>query len=96
MNQRWRTLLAVDHDPKAIEVYRVNVPCDRVVCADVRAVLNDLPYADVILGGPPCQPFSRAGNRDGEHDPRNGVNHESSCCVRVQRQSTRRISRLGA
>lgn len=30
------------------------------------------PEADLIIGGPPCQPFSRSGNQLGKDDSRNG------------------------
>ncbi len=33
---------------------------------------TDFPKADVIIGGPPCQPFSVRGNQQGEQDARNG------------------------
>jgi DNA (cytosine-5)-methyltransferase 1 len=39
---------------------------------DIRKVTKpDLPYADGVVGGFPCQPFSTAGNRKGTDDPRN-------------------------
>ena len=30
------------------------------------------PKADIVIGGPPCQPFSVGGNQDGVNDSRNG------------------------
>lgn len=32
----------------------------------------DYPQADIIIGGPPCQPFSRTGNQQGLEDARDG------------------------
>jgi len=68
-----RTILAIDHDAKACEVYRANVPGATVVCGEVRDLIGDLPAADVILGGPPCQPYSSAGKQGGENDARDCV-----------------------
>lgn len=69
---RWRTIFAADFDRWAVECYRLNVPeAERVECADVRTLT--LPAADVVLGGPPCQPYSDGGNRLGEADPRDCV-----------------------
>lgn len=34
---------------------------------------TDFPDADVVVGGPPCQPFSVFGDQCGEADKRNGV-----------------------
>lgn len=74
MSIRWRTVLAVDHCPRACEVYRANVPeCERVECGDVGPLVAAMPAADVILGGPPCQPYSLAGKGLGTSDARDCV-----------------------
>ncbi len=69
---RWHTLLAVDHDRWAAETYRANFPGVPVVTGSVADQLATLPYADVVLGGPPCQPHSLAGNRKASADERDG------------------------
>lgn len=57
----------VELDPDAAATYRENVgPCDH---ADLRE-WHPLGCADVVTAGIPCQPFSYAGNREGEADPR--------------------------
>lgn len=68
---RWRTITAFDADAKAVEVYRANMPGVEVRWEPVRA--STLPRADVLLGGPPCQPFSVAGQRGGSEDARDCV-----------------------
>lgn len=68
---RWRTTIAIDADAKAVEVYRANMPGVEVRWEPVRA--STLPRADVLLGGPPCQPFSVAGQRCGSEDARDCV-----------------------
>ena len=69
----WQTLLAIDFDKWAAATYRANFPGIRVECGPVSDYLDTLPAADVILGGPPCQPFSLAGEGKGENDERDCI-----------------------
>lgn len=71
----FRTILAVDSNRTALQTYRLNhpeVPDDRVICEDLRDFRKDSERLkhllgdqkiDVLIGGPPCQGFSRAGWR---------------------------------
>ena len=43
-----------------------------------------LPTCDVLLAGPPCQPWSRAGSQLGSEDPRDGLQIVSSAVKRVR------------
>jgi len=63
--------LAVDFDKHAAATYAANFPGVDVRCGRVGEIA--LPYADIIVGGPPCQPFSDAGANAGEHDPRDCI-----------------------
>lgn len=67
-----QTLLAVDFDARACDVYRANFPGVDVRCSTVGDSLADIPDCDIIMGGPPCQSFSTAGLGKGEHDERDG------------------------
>lgn len=61
---------AVEMDPAAAATYAQNHG-DHVFVGDISEWLKgDLPVADIVVGGPPCQGFSNLGNRDTE-DPRN-------------------------
>lgn len=54
---------ANDINKDAVEVYRSNIE-HNIVAGDINAIDNRLiPACDVIVGGPPCQSFSLAGNR---------------------------------
>lgn len=63
-------VFAADHDKNAVQTYQLNLG-DHVQCIDITDQIS-LPYADVIVGGPPCQGFSSAGLRR-LHDHRNAL-----------------------
>lgn len=64
----WSVAAAVDHDPAATQTHRANIPGlaldldlgeedDRL---RLTQLFDGIPI-DLVAGGPPCQPFSRAG-----------------------------------
>ena len=66
--------LAIDNDPVAVETYNLNlspvaISLD-VTSGQFHALLTKLGGADVVVGGFPCQGFSKAGPK-AKHDPRN-------------------------
>jgi site-specific DNA-cytosine methylase len=64
-------VLAVDSWDRAVTVYNANLP-SRAIVGDVKTMTReDLPAHDLVIGGPPCQPFSSAGRGLGHDDPRN-------------------------
>jgi DNA (cytosine-5)-methyltransferase 1 len=68
---RYTSVAAVELDPDAADTYRSNFG-DHVHQGDIGAWLetSPLPAADVVIGGPPCQGFSKL-NRSRTNDPRN-------------------------
>jgi DNA (cytosine-5)-methyltransferase 1 len=68
----WHTLLASDYDRAACETYRQNFDGVDVIEGDVRrADWQGLRgKIDLVAGGPPCQPFSVAGNQLAHQDDR--------------------------
>lgn len=64
-------ILAVEHDLHAAATYAANYGEDHTHWGDIADIDDaDIPQADVVIGGPPCQGFSNLGSKDVD-DPRN-------------------------
>lgn len=66
-------MLAIDFDKWAAATYRANFPGTHVECGAVADFVATMPAANIVIGGPPCQPFSDAGENEGESDDRDGM-----------------------
>jgi DNA (cytosine-5)-methyltransferase 1 len=63
--------LAVEWNLHAAATYAANFGEDHTYWGDIEALPTaDIPEADLVIGGPPCQGFSNLGSRDID-DPRN-------------------------
>lgn len=77
-NAGFKILLGIDNDEKALETFRKNHRGAKTICGDITKInyQNDIrpllksKKIDFIIGGPPCQGMSLAGNRELD-DPRN-------------------------
>ena len=63
INAGYDIVWAIDNDKNAVDTYKMNIG-SHIICKDINEVsTNTLPSCDVVIGGPPCQSFSLAGNR---------------------------------
>lgn len=69
VDESFEPVLAVESDLHAAATYAANFGEGHVVWDDITSEI-EVPDADVIIGGPPCQGFSNLGSRDPD-DPRN-------------------------
>lgn len=74
------SVYANDHDKHAIDTYRANFG-DHASCDDIRNVTK-FPAAEVVIGGPPCQGFSRLGKQATRERTENLLWKEYVRCVK--------------
>ncbi|WP_223593620.1 DNA cytosine methyltransferase [Neobacillus bataviensis] len=64
----YNVIWANDIEPAAVKAYKTNIG-DHIHLADIsRMRTSEIPDADVIIGGFPCQPFSFSGANEGVND----------------------------
>lgn len=73
-DSRFRTVCAVEMEPRAAATYGVNHPEAHVFAGTIQDWLEceKVPDVDVVVGGPPCQGFSSLGKQD-VNDERNSM-----------------------
>ncbi|MDI9334548.1 MAG: DNA cytosine methyltransferase [Cytophagales bacterium] len=71
----WDVRVAVEYDVTAIETHRKNMPDVLHICDDIRDIdfTSYKGEIDLVVGGPPCQPFSVSGKQLGKLDVRDMV-----------------------
>ncbi|WP_336280829.1 DNA cytosine methyltransferase [Cronobacter dublinensis] len=69
MSEHFESILAIDNDAAAIKTYNANFNSHGIK-ANIEEWIasNDVPSADIVIGGPPCQGFSLLNkNRKGDY-----------------------------
>ena len=83
--------VCVESDPACCDTLATNMEGVPIICKDIRQVTSEeileaaglKPLeATLVIGGPPCQPFSLAGNRQGIYDARGSLFYEFVRVVR--------------
>ncbi len=74
--RRAKIVGAIDFNQFACDTYKKNFPSANVICGDISQISVEstgFKDVDVIVGGPPCQGFSRLNywDKDRDNDPRN-------------------------
>ncbi len=62
--------IGMEFDKSCVETYNKNLHGENILTTITTETV--FPKADIIVGGPPCQPFSVGGNQKGNDDTRNG------------------------
>lgn len=85
-SRRFRTVSAVEMEPRAAETYSLNHLEANVFAGTIQDWLQHetVPSVDLVVGGPPCQGFSALGKRD-ERDERNSMWRHYAHAVAIAR-----------
>lgn len=76
----WQVVLSVDHDAEAVETHRHHFGglaldwdlCDSSKVEEIARLIREA-GVELLAGGPPCQPFSKAGRSKIRHRVREGL-----------------------
>lgn len=83
---KFKTIYANELDKNACKTYAKNDPSINLDQRDIHLVnANEVPSADVMMGGFPCQAFSIAGYRKGFEDKRGELFFEFLRLVKAKR-----------
>jgi DNA (cytosine-5)-methyltransferase 1 len=91
-NKGFQNIFSIDIEPSFCETYKYNFPNHNLIKKDICQLsddeikyLKEVDHVDVVIGGPPCQGFSIAGNigRKFIEDPRNRLFKEFVRVVKV-------------
>lgn len=91
-NKGFQNIFSIDIEPSFCETYKYNFPNHKLIEKDICQLsdseiqyLKEVEDVDVVIGGPPCQGFSIAGNigRKFIDDPRNKLFKEFVRVVKV-------------
>lgn len=74
-------VIGIDESPDCVRTYALNLGDARCETLNEESVL---PAAEVVIAGPPCQPWSRAGKRLGAIDKRDGLKVVSHAVDRLR------------
>jgi DNA (cytosine-5)-methyltransferase 1 len=76
----YTVVLAADHDPESVETHRhhnpgLTIECDLGDATNISRITRLIRDAgiELLAGGPPCQPFSKAGRSKIRHRVRHGL-----------------------
>ncbi|WP_285013945.1 DNA cytosine methyltransferase [Lactococcus garvieae] len=65
-SSNYKIIWAIDNDMNAVSTYKENLG-DHIILDDINEIdINNIPKAEIVIGGPPCQSFSLAGRRNVE------------------------------
>lgn len=76
-------VFAADNDSPSVSTYMANFG-EHAICGDIRNI-NEFPEAEVVIGGPPCQGFSRLGRQAKLERPENELWREYLRCVEMSK-----------
>lgn len=86
-DDRFKLVYAAEYAHDAVETYRANIG-DHIKECDIRILKGrDLPKADIIIGGPPCQPFSNANRHNQAREERHPEGDMFSHYIRLVKET---------